>query len=261
MKLKLFHVVLPAIAVGFSAAGASAAPVQFFDGTFNLANYTQPTYATDPSVTITASQIASGGNPGDALSVKFSNSGGAVNLNSYQGFVNTSFSYDPSAQGAVTGIDFSSDRYVDFGSSLNPQLTTFSRPLLLQSGVYYLAPFLDPQTRGAWFTSAITGLTAADFSGFDFGTGASNAALHPDFSASGAPIELGLASRFALGTAGQPITLSGEFRFDNLAITVANAGAATVPEPPTWALLGLGLTALVWRHRRRLPPGSPATAA
>ncbi len=256
MMSKSIRAVLPALALGLGAASACAAPVQFLDGTFNLANYTQRAYATDPSVTISASQITSGGNPGDALSVQFSNSGGAVNLISYQGFVNTSFSYDPSAQGAVTGIDFSSDRYVDFGSSLNPQVTTFSRPLLLQSGVYYLAPFADPQTRGAWFTSAITGLTAADFSSFDFVTGASNAALHPDFSASGAPIELGLASRFALGTALQPFTLSGQFRFDNLAITVEPA--ATVPEPPTWALLGLALPVLLWRRRPRAARPSAA---
>ncbi|MDE2147131.1 MAG: PEP-CTERM sorting domain-containing protein [Burkholderiales bacterium] len=248
MTFKRLHTVLPALALGLGTAAASAAPVSFFDGTFNLANYSQLSYTTDPTVTITASQLTSGGNPGDALSVQFAIPGGPVSLESYQGFVNTAFTYDPSVQGPVAGIDFSSDRYVDYGSVLNPLITTLSRPLLLQSGQAYLAPFLDPQVRSAWFTSAKSGLTAADFAGFDFGTGAINAAAHPDFSAGGAPIEFGLASRLLLNLpTGLGAPLTAEYRFDNLAITLNPA--ATVPEPPTWALIGLALPALLWRRR------------
>ena len=227
------------------AGQAHAVAVTFTDPTVNPAGYMTSIYSTDPTVNIAVSATAAG-NPGAALQVHFTNSGGAVNLNSFEAFINSAFTYNPGSQGAIHRIDFSSDRFVDFGPVLNPSLTISSRPLVAQNGKLYFATFLDPQVRGAFYTSASGPIASADFSLFDFGTGATDATQHPDFTAGGAAIGFGFASRFNLGTGGAPFALDGEFRFDNLTIRING-----VPEPSELALMCAGLTALGASAARR----------
>jgi len=233
------------LALGLASA-AQAGSVTFTDSTVNPAGYTTSIFSTDPSVNIAVSATAAG-NPGAALQIRFTNSGGAVNLLSTEGFINNAFTYNPMSQGAIQSINFSNDRFIDFGPVLNPLLTVSSRPLVLQNGNYYFATFLDPQVRGAFYTSASPGpLNSGDFSLFNFVTGTSDALLHPDFSAAGAAIGFGFASRFNLTTSGAPFALDGLFRFDNISIRINGT-----PEPSEIALMFLGLVALTASVRRR----------
>ena len=237
-----------ALTLGF--ASVAAANIVFNDPTVSPASYMTLIYSNDPTVNIAVSATASG-NLGAALQVRFTNSGGPVNLVSLEGFLNPAFAYDPALQGAIQSVGFSNDRYVDFGATLNPFLTVFSRVLLLQGGKYYFAAFLDPQVRGAFYTSAAPSpFSAADFSLFDFNTGVADPLQHPDFSSAGSLIDFGFASRFNLGTAGVPFALDGVFRFDNISIAV-NA----VPEPSTLALvcLGLAVAGVCARRRKAMP--------
>lgn len=248
MKRIIRSAVVP-LALGL-ASFAQASTVTFIDNTVNPANYATSIFSTDPTVNIAVSATAAG-NPGAALQIRFTNSGGAVNLLSTEGFINNAFTYNPMSQGAIQTIDFSNDRFVDFGPVLNPLLTAFSRPLLLQNGKYYFATFLDPQVRGAFYTSTSPGsLNSGDFSLFNFVTGAADALQHPDFSAAGAAIGFGFASRFNLGTGGAPFALDGLFKFDNISIRVNG-----VPEPSEIALVFLGLAALTASVRLRKRAG------
>ena len=227
---------------------ASAGPTSFNDGVMNPASYSVVSYNTDPSVNIAISQLASGGHPGTALDIHFSNDGGAVSMTALTGFIDTAFNYDPSSQGALTGLSYANDRYVDVGAVLNPSLNTLTRSLLSQGGHYYVATAADVQLRGTWFTTISGALTATDYSEISFATGLTDATNHPDFSSTGSLIGLGFANRFFLDTVGSPFALDGVFRYDNISYSLSPA----VPEPQTYALMLAGLSALFMLQRRRV---------
>ena len=245
------------VSITFGVASlAQAGVVTFTDSIVNPASYLVKIYNTDPSVTIAISATAAG-NPGPALQIQYTNSGGAVALDSYESFTNSAFTYNPLSQGAIQTVNFSNDRFVDVGSILNPSLTVFSRPTVLQNGKYYFSPYLDPQVRGAFYTSASPGpLNSLNFSLFDFVTGVSDPLQHPDFSAAGSAISFGFTNRFSLNTRGTPFSLDALFKFDNISITVNG-----VPEPSEISLMFLGLAALgVSMMRRQRAPGGEEQA-
>jgi len=238
---------LAALLVGTSLTARAA--LTFSDATLALANYNQIQFKSDPSVGIAITSLAAGGNPGAALDILFSNQGGAISMSSFQGFIATGFGYDPSAQGALTSLAYSNDRYVSVGSEL-AGLNTVTRSLLLQGGHYYLATIADPaaQPRDTWFTTSASGLASSNYIGFDFATGLSDASLHPDFSTAGSQIAFGFVNRLFFDTGGQAVNLHADFRFDNIAYDLQ---AAAVPEPQTWALMILALPMLGALRRRR----------
>ena len=235
-----------ATALSFSLA-AHAAP-GFTDATMNPASYTSVIFNTDPSVSIAVATLAAG-NPGSALQLHYTNSGAAVNSESFVGLLYTGFSYDPSTQGALASLDYANDRYVDFGSTINATLNTVTRALILQGGHYYIASLADVQLRKTWFTTSATGLLGSQFNGFDFATGVGDSS-HPDFSGAGGAMQFGFTSRFQLNSAGQPFALDGFYGYDNVSYSL---NATAVPEPRTWALLLVGFGAVgTWARRRRL---------
>src|SRR5271166_6058918 len=214
------------------ATPASAGTI-FTDGTFNLANYTQSTqYITGTGTTLVPIQCASCGNPsgGPALQLTatfptFPPTGFDV---AEQAFVNTGFGYDPTAQGAITSLFASVDKNlaVNLPSGPTPFTNTF-HPTIEQSGIFYFASIPGPSlllNNGVGgqtgYNTINGGLTAADFTEFDFTTGTSDG-THPNFA--GAPMLLGLTQVFSANTGG-PVEIATA-QYDNLLFAI------NVPEP------------------------------
>jgi hypothetical protein len=246
----LKHVVALAATVAFLAGTASAsADALFTDGAFNPASYSAGfTFKADPANTIGYSICAACGDPGAALafSITEPNGGGAGFSNAVGiGVVNSAFTYDPAAQGAIASIAASADK--DFTVSAGAFNNGF-RPLIEQDGKFYGAAAFGPTLTGPGTTGyvniAVAGLTAADFTQFDPATGAFTGP-HPDFA--GDAITFGVAQ--LLGSANIPgLTVTTDY--DNLRIAVTSAA---LPEPASasaFALAALGLGAA--RRRKRL---------
>jgi hypothetical protein len=202
---------------------------------------------TNPSRRIAASQCAScGESSGPALQVQ--ETFGDTTVNSGEaalGFVNNTFSYGPSTEGAIFSIDAS----VDKDGIIEGITATFGntfRPLIEQDGNYYLASitgasFNAPGTSG-FVTISRSGLVAADFVQFDFTTGVFGTAT-PNFA--GDPMLFGLAQITSVG--GYPPSPQLAQDYNNLSIDIA-----PVPEPSSvWLLVGmLPLLGLALRRRR-----------
>jgi len=231
------------------ALPAQAALTSFLDTTVDPAGYAMISLVTDPSVDLTITPLASGGNPGAALALDFANGGAPVNLSSWVGFIRNGFGWNPGADGALASVAFSNDRYIDGGDDfININLVAFSRALLVQDGQYYLAALLDPgQLRKAWYTSSAAALLATDFIGFDPLTGLTDGSRHPDFSGTGTAIGFGFLNRFQIDTGVNPYSLNARFAYDNIGFTL---NPLAVPAPGVPALLAAAFGALTWTRRR-----------
>ena len=232
---------LLALTIGVAPAWAD---VVYTDTTFNLANYSaSPAFSSDPSASIAYGSAAN--------TLTFTATFTLANATSYdvtQALANTTFTYDPLTQGAITSIDASvlKDLSITFTAPPGSPFGNTFHPTILQDGTYYLAAIPGPSlTSGPSSTGynllAQAGLTAADFVSFDFTTGTSGTA-HPNFD--GDPMLLGLAQNSGLqGFAGQVIAQYQDLRFD----------IHTVPEPSPVLLCGQAASILLgygWLRRR-----------
>ncbi len=188
----------------------------FTDSTFNLANYTQAFYVSDPTATVNVSQALTGGNPGSALQV-LANVPAGNGFSAAEAFANNSFVYDPSAHGALLSVDAAGDKYLHNNVTL---YTNGFRPLILQGGNYYYALLTVPAIKDTWLSATQSGLAASDFSLFDFTTGITDTTQHPDFT--GGVMQFGLLNRF---TQNSTMSSPWDIRYDNLTI-----GIHAVPE-------------------------------
>lgn len=212
-------------------SSSAFADVIFTDNTFSLGGYTTTTKFTAAGTTLSGSQCPSCGKPGDALQIEstFGSSGG----NTAQGFINNSFSYDPSTQGAIFSINASVDKNLTLSLTSGGPFTNTFRPTIEQGGNFYVAAINGPGFPGGstgFQTLSQSGLTAADFVQFDFSTDTFGSG-NPNFS--GGPMLFGLTQISGLGAltpgTGASITAS----YDNLSLDIVNT-----PEPS-----GLGMAA------------------
>jgi PEP-CTERM motif len=246
-----FKVVCLFIAVLCLGSAPAFADTVFADGTFNSADYTSTAlFTSDSSVSLTAGQCASCGNPGNGLQLVGASNGtvAASGVGTAEIlFVNTTFSYDPSTQGAINSISASVDKDLTSsyaGSSSSVIGNTF-RPLIEQDGIYYLAAISGPgissgMTTG-YNTIAQSGLVAADFVEFDPATDTFLTGI-PNFD--GDTMLFGLGQVFGLPEApGSPSSLTADYDNLNLAISA--------PEPSTLLLAALGLLGLFVVSRKR----------
>jgi hypothetical protein len=224
----------------FCGGTRSSAGVVFSDSTFDLANYNQIEFVSNPSITVSVSQTLTGGDPGAALQILIGQPGSnAFSLN--LGFLNTSFVYDPAAQGQLLSLNASVDGYVQ-SSNRSLNILTFN-PIIFQSGNYYIANIVIPGSQGIWNAETASGLTASDFDLLSFATGTTDSTQHPDFS--GGVMLLGLEA--GVSADGSRAT-NYDLRNDNLVFSLNSA----VPEPGslTLALLGATGIGIVCRARR-----------
>jgi hypothetical protein len=222
----------------------------YTDGTFNLANYTTFTYSGSNVGTVggVTTQCASCGNPGNALSTTVTTTGDAETQLDL-GYLNTTFLYNPSTQGAVTSITVSIDN-VTLLLNLPGEPTVFDNflPLIEQDGNYYYdnltsGPYANPGDANYVTISAT--LTAANFDQFNATTGVTTTSSHPNFA--GDQMEFGLIvyEQFVAPVPGFNELIEN----DNLTFNVSAA-----PEPATFALTSAALAALgLFISRRRSP--------
>ena len=160
-----------------------------------------------------ATQVAAGGNPGEYRR-QVNNYGGPGSI--VTAHLNSSAIYDPSTQGALIQVDGNFDLYLFDGG--NSQAVAYG-VVLLQSGVYYLSG--DRLALSAsWTVFPPLGLQESSL--FEVGGGGA----HPDFSATGAPMQFGYYVSNSTSGAGPTQTDSG---IDNWSLDLLSAPPQGVP--------------------------------
>jgi hypothetical protein len=217
--------------VVLAPVGRAQASFIFSDGTFNDADWTVP----QAHGLLAAGQVASGGNPGSYRQtvIQF---GEDID---YAAALNKNFVYNPSTQGAITGLIWESD-----------SITTNARGgteylLIQQAGILYFTPAVtEGGSSNVWLDFSRT-VNPGDFtrvnpSSADLqGIGGS-----PDFTSTGSAIDFGYLIQVEGG--GFFTSVPG---IDNYSLTVS--AVSTAPEPSIFLLLGIGLVGLVSYSRLR----------
>jgi len=243
---------LVALAFAAIAAGASnAGTITYSDGTFLNSNWTNSIIAdtaTGGASTSSALQIISGGNPGEYRRDSFVFKYGAHPPELVRiGDMLSGATFNPTASGAINSISFSLDYNLLQQSGGSPG--TNVGLVMLQGSNYYSSQTMQTFfTQGTWTTFSLTGLNASNFTKIA-GAGAAN----PDFSTSGAPIQFGYAITLGAGSGGAT-TISTLQGIDNFSVPVNYTEVASVPEPSSLALLGVGAFLLggrVYLKRRK----------
>jgi hypothetical protein len=223
-------VALPLV-VACCAVPATHASVLFSDTTFANANWQLQSVVLSGTPTASATQLAGGGNPGDARRVTLTNTLGDDIITAYSLFGNTQTTrYVPSTQGAIASLSFALQARTATG--LGSHIVYAA---IRQGNNFFVALPTLVEPTGTWQSIASPTLTASNF--FNLGSGPST----PDFSAAGAPLRVGFASRTAI------VALPGNYvaDYDNFFVDIT-----PVPGPGALALLGGG-TVLGLRRRSR----------
>ncbi len=167
---------------------APSSPGPFADETFLDTEWTLLVRTTGWGGSAVGEQVDEGGNPDDYRTVVTRHNGapGGGRTCTYAVSVKTTVVYDPTIEGAVTSVDYEEDaRPVAGGQSTGPAIR--------QGGDCYVSFAASTGPLGDWQTAQRGRLLAQDFVRIDPTVGGSGLVsdAHPDFSASGAPMELG----------------------------------------------------------------------
>ena len=181
------------------------AGVVFFDDTFANADWEMVVYVGGNGGTGSALQLQAGGDPGEARQITHHlNVGppGAISsvftFHLWQGM-----KFDPATDHAIASIDFAEDMRYPAARAQGSGLA------VRQSGkVYYALPSYLISANADWKHRVVLGLTAGDF--VLINSDASQGAGHPDFSASGAAIEVGFLRANSTSIGGPAYDTSGE---------------------------------------------------
>lgn len=202
-----------------------------------------------------ADTLATQGNPGAAYRIILGVPDGVGSIQwgiALAAAYSSSIVYNPSASGALNSIDAS----LDFNcvSSVNCHGSGEDFGFAIRQGGL---DFIDTATNlnsgnvlpiDQWHTSSASGLSASDFSlvNLQLSGYLTNNAVHPDFTAAGAPISIGF---YAVNWAGG--SPYGETTYyDNFSATVNDQVGA--PEPSSVILAMTGFAVLFIRCRKRL---------
>lgn len=234
---------ITAAALALTAASAAHASVSYFDGVFNPSNWNEITItnAGGAGSVTTASQAIFGGSPNEFRRIDMNLIAGTPGAAVFSLNVNNLASYDPTTQGAVTSIDYSEDSINLLAGSGDGQATGL---LIVQNGIIYIQrnPILamPHPTYADWAQNAAPGLVASDLWEI-MGNGLFDSTSNPDFSATGAVMQLGFYRGASSGNfTGQAFREAG---IDNWSVRV-------VPTPASLGLLApAGLLAFSRRRR------------
>ena len=186
--------VLLALLPSYAAAQTSAS-----DSTFLDADWVGTQFTAGNGGSSTGAQALAGGNPGpfrnvtDVLNAAPQGSETIVLSTS----IYTPFTYNPSVTGAIASLNYAEDAACTAGCFGAGQSTG---PALLQGGNLYILSSSSVITGpGAlWLPHALSGLTAVDFGLVNVTpTTIFDNTQHPNFSATGAPIQFGFSGRTA----------------------------------------------------------------
>jgi len=228
------------VAIVVSCVGQGrAGTITFSDGTFNDSDWTSVIQQWGNGGSVITTPVASGGSPGAYLQVVTSVNGGPPESTVVGAFFRVGAAYDPSAQGAITGIDYSESDKMFIGSGDGQGAGAAVR----QGGLVYCA--LDPAARfyavtPTWTSNSVSNLQASAF--LVLGVPGS----HPDFSATGGPIDFEFYRANSLPSYGSAYSITAGL--DNWSVTINQ-----IPEPSaavgliSMATIGL----IVCWHRRR----------
>jgi len=161
-------------------------------------------------------------------------------------YILDAFEYDPSLgplqilNVSYDAIRLNENRRGDFASDVLTMGVS-----VLQNGSFFFAKATTLTPYETWTPMEFNGLTESDFTY----SGGMNPAPMLDFSATGAPIKFGY---YAFNSSN--FTTAGEGGVDNFRLEVNPQTTTAVPEPSTFALLGIGGLALAgygWRRKRQ----------
>jgi opacity protein-like surface antigen len=241
---RLWNTTRAALYCGFGLMMASqiaAAAVTVSDSTFADANWNLTQFLGGTGGSVTAGQVLSGGNPGAFRNLTDTLTGGGVGIvlgtNIY-----TPFTYSPTVSGAIASLNYIEDAACTSGCFGAGQSTG---PAVLQSGKLYILGTSTVITgpSAAWAAHPLNGLTALDFGLVNVtATTIVDNTQHPDFSATGAPIQVGYFRANGTGPGGGAYTLAAGI--DNWQVTIVGAAPAVVAPVPTLGTLEITLLAL-----------------
>ena len=201
-------------------------------------------------------RVSSGGNPGSMRRVTLSNSA-APNCCTqsiiFAVHLRVGYLHNPAQAGAVSTISVQEDT-----RSLDPApIPQWTGPVIRQDGVYYAAFGADTGSTTIWQTRTAGPYTAQQFVAIDTSDAVDGVdqSAHPNFTPSGAPIEIGFFRALASGLGGS--TRSADVALDNLVITITPVPACTGDMNADGVVNTSDLTAFLARFGQTGAPGAP----
>ncbi len=242
-----------AVAITALASTAGAQNVSYSQGDFVLTDWSLSIQGQSPGMNSLFTVNAGGGNPGSMLRANvhvptLAGGGGQAAFTATN--INTTFTYNPATNGAITALTFGFDlkTFAGFANGAGG----FYRPAIRQNGVTYGVTGSDlaaPVVNAGWSRVSFSFLPTDNWSD-PTGTSA------PDFSATGGVIDFGY--RFFAGgvcnaAVGRTCTSVDILTLlDNYDVSITAAPpTTTVPEPSTYALMAAGLAGVLIAKRRR----------
>lgn len=238
-----------------AAHPADAATTVVSDSTFADADWTLTLATAGNGGTVVANQISQSGNFLRSIVNSVNNGSPGVFSAVWSSNIYTPFSYNPAVSGAISTISYSENAICLSGCFGDGQGTGV---VILQSGNFYFSNvLLVTGPSGTFHPLSLTGLTAASFVLVSPSqAGCCDLSQHPDFSATGAPIQVGFYrdNGTTVGGGGYVLTAG----IDDWQVTINSAAVASTRPIPTlggWALLALAgmliVVAGIQRQRTR----------